>query len=135
MSGKAMVKIEGAYAHKSAEEVVTKSGKSMAKFAVTTSDDKKVGDKWERGVAKWWNCIAFDTNAQKALDILTGAVRGVNVEGRLTVEDYNGKTYEKVIVDHISLADGQTAHGQAKANGYAPEPVPVEEHDDDLCPF
>lgn len=50
------------------------------------------------------------------------------------MEDYNGKTYEKLIVDHLSLHDGQTAHGTAKSNGYAPEPVVEEEENYDL-PF
>ena len=128
MSGKATVKIEGAYAHKPAEAISTKSGKAMAKFSVTTSDDKKVGDKWERGPAKWWNCVCFDTNAQKALDMLTGGVKGVTVEGRITVEKYNDKDYEKVIVDHLNVEGYQpTAHEQSKSNGYAPEPAESEE--------
>ena len=137
MSGKVLVNIEGAYSHKPAEEITTKSGKLMAKFSVSTSDDKKIGDKWERGPSKWWNCIAFDTNAKKALELLTGGVRGVCVEGRLTVEEYNGGNYEKVIVDHLSVAGSKpaepSAHEKSKANGYAPEPAVAE--DDADIPF
>ena len=130
MSGKVTVKIENAYCHKQAEPVATKTGKAMAKFSISTSDDRKVGDKWERGPAKWWNCICFDGNAEKAVELLTGGIRGVTVEGRLSVEEYQGKTYEKVLVDHLSVPEKKPSeHEQAKANGYAHEPEEPEESD------
>ena len=133
MSGKVKVSIEGAYCHKAAEEVATKSGKAMARFSLATSDDRKVDGRWERGPAKWWNCIAFGENAEKAKQVLTGGVRGVSVEGRLTVEEYGGRTYEKVIVEHIDVSESPSGHEKAKANGYVKEPESGE--DDADIPF
>lgn len=137
MSGKVTVKIENAYCHKQAEPVATKTGKAMTKFSVSTSDDRKGPDgRWERGPSKWWNCVAFDANAEKAISLLTGSVRGVTVEGRLALEEYGGKVYEKVIVDHLEVAVPQgtpSKHEASKVNGYAPEPQAEEEAD--ICPF
>ena len=132
MSGKVTVKIENAYCHKQAEPVATKTGKAMARFSVSTSDDKKIDGRWERGPSKWWNCVAFDANAEKAISLLTGSVRGVTVEGRLSLEEYEGKVYEKIIVDHLEVAVPQgtpSKHEASKVNGYAPEPQAEEEAD------
>ena len=136
MSGKVTIKIENGYCHKAAEPVETKTGKAMARFSVSTSDDRKVGDKWERGPSKWWSCICFDANAEKAVQLLTGGVRGVTVEGRLSVEEYHRKTYEKVLVEHLSVSGKKPSeHEQAKANGYAPEPEEPEEPEESDIPF
>jgi len=138
MSGKIIrtVKVVDGYAYKPAKEIQTKTGTPMASFSVSVSKDTNKADgTWEYGPKEYVNCVAFKENAVKALQILTGQIKGVTVEGKEQVEIWEGEERRKLIVDHLSLHDGQTAHGTAKANGFAPESVVVEASDDADIPF
>jgi single-stranded DNA-binding protein len=139
MSGKATIHIENAYCHKPAELKDSQSGKPIAIFTLMTSTDKRnATGGFDRGPTTFWNCVAFGSMAQKAGEILTGGVRGVDAVGVWTADEYQGKIYNKVLIfeqgGSLSLHGSQraTGHEKAKANGYMPEP---EEPEDADIPF
>jgi single-stranded DNA-binding protein len=138
MSGKATIHIENAYCHKPAELKDSQSGKPIAIFTLMTSTDKRnATGGFDRGPTTFWNCVAFGSMAQKAGEILTGGVRGVDAVGVWTADEYQGKIYNKVLIFEqggtLKLHDGQTQHGRDKANGYVKEPESGE--DDADIPF
>lgn len=132
MSGKITVHGEGCYVNKPAEIKETSTGKLMARFTAMSSTDKKGPDgKYEKGPTEFWNITAWGDHARYAEEYLAEGKTSIDFVGVFSVEEYTGRdgdkrTARKVTIwdkgGTLKLHDGQTAHGTAKANGYAPEP-------------
>ena len=129
MSGKVTIHIEQAFCNKPAEVKDSRAGKPIANFTLMTSTDKKNAEgKYDRGPTTFWNCVAFGSQAQKAGELLTGKVRGVDVIGVWTSEEYQDKVYNKVLIFEkggtLELHEAEpSAHEKSKANGYQPEQI------------
>lgn len=142
MSGKITVHGEGCYVNKPAEVKETSTGKLMARFTAMSSTDKKVDGKYEKGPTEFWNITAWGDHAFWASTHLNEGKASIDFVGVFTVEEWVNKDGEKKTIRKVniwdkggslSLHDGQTAHGVAKANGYAPEPAVAD--DDADIPF
>lgn len=93
-----------------AEFKTTQNGKSLCTWSI------KVGEKTsptegERGEAIWTNCQAWHNAARYAASIKKGDT--VLAVGRISVNEYEGKTYKNLVCEFISIMKDTPAAPQS----------------------
>lgn len=148
MSGKVTVHGEGCYVNKAPEVRYTPNNKKLASFTAMASNDKKNAEgKYDRGPTNFINIVAWGSHADYVEQHFPEGKSSIDFVGVEIAEEYiskkdgEKKNVKKVMIwekgGSLSLHDGQTAHGDAKRNGYAPEAIvkePEGEEDADI-PF
>lgn len=88
------------YVARDAELKTTQTGKSLCTWSI------KVGEKpspteGERGEAIWTNCQAWHNAARYAASIKKGDT--VFAVGKISVNEYEGKTYKNLVCEFVSI--------------------------------
>lgn len=150
MSGTITTHGEGCYVNLAPEVRYTRNNKKVASFTAMSSMDKKNAEgKYDRGPTNFTSVEAWGHHADYVEQHFPEGKASIDFVGVEVVEEYiskkdgEKKTIKKVKIwekgGSLSLHDGQTSHGTAKSNGYAPEPIVKEpegtDDDADLCPF
>ena len=115
-------------------KTVGDKGSSLCKFSLKV-DEKPNDDPNERPVAIWANCDCWHALARYAQNIKKGD--SVMAVGKIEGREYNGKTYNTLICDYVSIAKTFETSSIPKNTSEAPEEFyPMDEsiEDDDL-PF
>jgi len=96
----------------------SKSGTSILKMRVATSERRKVGEQWEKAT-EWHNVVMFGRRAESVAQFLHKG-KMVAIQGRLSTSSWDAddgsKRYRtEVIVDELELLGGQDRPAQAPA--------------------
>lgn len=99
-----------------------KSGNKFCRFGLSVSEKQKDGSYKNA----WLNCVAFGDSK----DSIISKDKVLTFKGRLGVDEYEGKTSIKFIVEEI---EGEQA--KQKVNDEAEEVADAISFDDDVMPF
>jgi len=115
-------------------KTVGDKGSSLCKFSLKV-DEKPNEDPNERPTAIWANCDCWHALARYAQNIKKGDA--VMATGKIEGREYNGKTYNTLVCDYVSIAKTVEAPLAPKNTAESPEefyPIDESEEDGDL-PF